>query len=629
MLNLAPKRILLVEDNAGIHKEFYNAFEQKKKNDPLLDATKKMLFGKNRDASSSQETEDFALLHSAYRGREAVDMVRKAMLAEEAYSIVFMDVHMPHGWDVVETVKQLWQVDPDLQIVIFSAQLNYSWEKIAHQLQDSQNFILLKRPFDPQELRQLVTVMARKRELKEQVRYSLENVESLESAHHTQMEKITAELQHQATHDSLTGLPNRILLMDRIQQAMAQAKRYGMHVGVLLFDIDNFKQVNDSLGHNVGDQVLKEAARRLSKVVRESDTLARLSGDEFAAVFVCQPREDHFITIANNFMRQLSQPYQIKDHTIALTASIGISIYPTHGLDVITLLKNADAALYKAKEEKNTCVVYRGDYNKHILQRLNLAGTLAHAIERRELVLFYQPIMDLKTEKISCVEALLRWRHPTLGLLSPLEFLSVAEEAGLILPISNWALQKACTQAKSWVDKGIESVHISVNVANQQFKREDFVESVEKIIQVTQLDPSMLELELKESMLVGKTNEIMKKMNELKNMGIHLVIDDFGTGYASLNYLRQFPFEKVKIDRSVIQSMKDRPEDMAVLESIISLSKSMNLTVVAEGVETFGQLDFLRSQASDQVQGYIFHKPLDERLCLRLLERRSVGSFII
>lgn len=628
MLSLGLKRILLVEDNSGIHKEFYKAFETQE-NDPLLEATKKMLFGKMAAAASKIENEATLLLHSAYRGREAVDMVRKATLAGEFYSVVFMDVHMPHGLDVVETVKQLWQVDPDLQIVIFSAQLNYSWEKIAHQLHESKNFILVKRPFDPNELRQLAAVLIRKRELKEQVRYHLENVENMETEHHTKIEKITAELQHQATHDSLTGLPNRILLIDRIQQAMAQAKRYGMHVGILFFDIDNFKQVNDSLGHDAGDQVLKEVAARLSKVVRESDTLARLSGDEFVAVFVCQPREDHFITIAKNFMRQLSQPYKIKDHTIALTASIGISIYPTHGLDVVTLLKNADSALYKAKEEKNTCLIYRGDFNKHILQRMNLAGTLAHAIERRELVLYYQPIMDLKTEKISCVEALLRWRHPTLGLLSPLEFISVAEEAGLILPISNWVLKKACSQEMAWQGKGMEPVHVSVNVSNQQFKKDNFVESVEQVLAETKMNPGLLELELKESMLIGKTNEIQKKMNELRNMGIHLVIDDFGTGYASLSYLRQFPFEKVKIDRSVIQSMKERPEDAAIVEAIINLSKSMNLQVVAEGVETFGQLDFLRTHASDQVQGYIFHKPLDEHLCMRLLQKRSAGSFIL
>lgn len=629
MLNLGPKRILLIEDNSGIHKEFFKAFDTQE-NDPLLDATKKMLFGKSGGASvQKNESEPLLLIHSAYRGREAVDMARKAVLAGEPYSVVFIDVHMPHGLDVLETVKQLWQVDPDLQVVIFTMQLNYSWEKLAHGLQGSQNYILIKRPLDPHELRQLATTLTHKRELREQIRYQHENVENLESEHHHKIEQITAELQHQATHDHLTGLPNRILLVDRIQQAMAQAKRYGMHVGVLFFDIDNFTQINDSLGHNVGDQVLKEVARRLGKAVRESDTLARISGDEFVAVFVCQPREDHFITIANNFMRQLSQPYKVKDHTIALTASIGISIYPTHGMDVVTLLKNADAALYKAKEEKNTCLVYRGDFNKHILQRMNLAGTLAHAIERRELVLYYQPIMDLKTEKISCVEALLRWRHPTLGLLSPLEFISVAEEAGLIVPISNWALEKACQQLKSWISKDMESVHISVNLANQQFKKDNFVETVEKIIEKTKIDPTLLELELKESMLIGKTNEILKKMNELNNMGIHLVIDDFGAGYASLSYLRQFPFEKVKIDRSVIQSMKERPEDAAIVEAIISLSKSMNLQVVAEGVETFGQLDFLRTQASDQVQGYIFHKPLDETLCRRLLEKRSAGSFVL
>lgn len=628
MLNLGPKRILLVEDNSGIHKDFHNAFSAEI-TDPLLAVTKKMLFGKLVAVSQEDDRKSPFIIHSAYRGQEAVDMVRKAFLAGEPYSMIFMDVYMPHGLAVVETVKQIWQVDADAQVVIFSAQINYSWEKIAKQLNESDNFIILRRPFDSNEIRQLATVLSRKKELKQQVHYQLENLEIKESEHNSKIEKITAELQHQATHDRLTGLPNRILLLDRIQQAMAQAKRYGMHAGILLFDIDNFKQVNDSLGHNSGEEVLKEVAKRLSRVVRESDTLARLSGDEFVAVFVCQPREDHFITIANKFMRQLTQPYMIKGHAVSLTASIGISIYPTHGLDVITLLKNADAALYKAKEEKNTCLVYRGDFNKHILQKMNLAGTLAHAIERNELLLYYQPIMDLRTEKVSCVEALLRWRHPTLGLLSPLEFISVAEESGLMVSIGNWVLRKACLQAKAWVAQGLQPVRISVNISNQQFKKDNFVESVEEIIKETQFDSELLELELKENMLIGKTNEILRKMQELKNMGIHLVIDDFGAGYASLNYLRQFPFEKIKIDRSVIQGIRERPEDAAIVGAIIALSKSMNLQVVAEGVETFGQLDFLRQQASDQVQGYIFHKPLNEKLCFRLLQKRSTGSFIL
>ncbi len=628
MLNVGAKRILLIENNIGIHKDFTRAFLAQA-NDPLLDATKKMLFGKSTKEQPTQKSEEEFLIHSAYRGREAIDMVRKAMLAGEAYSVVFMDVYLPHGMQVVETAKELWQIDPELQIVIFSAQLNYSWEQIAPQLKHSKNFLLLRRPLDPNELRQLARVLIRKKELIEQMRYQAENTEHLAAEHSIQIEKITAELQHQATHDALTGLPNRILLIDRIQQAMAQAKRYGMHAGILFFDIDNFKLVNDSLGHNAGDTVLKEVSKRLLQVVRESDTLARLSGDEFIAVFVCQPQEDHFITVANNFMRQLKKPYQIKNQAVSLTASIGISIYPTHGLDVITLLKNADSALYKAKEEKNTCLIYRGDYNKHILQRMNLAGTLAHAIERGELLLHYQPIMDLKTERITCVEALLRWRHPTLGLLSPLEFISVAEEAGLIVPISEWVLRKACSQVKEWLAKGMPPVRVAVNISNQQFKKENFVETVEKILKETQFDSNLLELELKESMLVGKTNEIIKKMTELKNMGIHLVIDDFGAGIASLNYLRQFPFEKIKIDRSVIQNIHERPEDMAVVQAIISLSKNMNVQVVAEGVETFGQLDYLRTQASDQVQGYIFHKPLDEKLCFRLLQKRSVGSFVL
>jgi len=626
---LGPKRILLVEDNSGIHKNFHEAFRPEKK-DPLLNATEKMLFGKIAESVSNQSEEDVSFtVHSAYRGQEAIDMIRRAILSGASYHLVCIDMYMPHGIGVVDTVKQLWQLDSNLQVVIFSVKIDFSWEKITHQLRDSDNYVILKRPFDAHEIRQLATVLIKKRELKQQVHFQDENIEMLECEHHLKIEKITAELEHQMTHDPLTGLPNRILLMDRIQQAMAQAKRYGMHVGILFFDIDNFKQVNDSLGHNAGDLVLKEVAKRLGAVVRESDTLARLSSDEFVAVFVCQPREDYLITIANKFMRQLAQPYTIRGHSLVLTASIGISIYPTHGADVITLLKNADSALYKAKEEKNTCLIYRGEFNKHILQRLNLAGALAHAVERKEFLLYYQPVMDLKTEKIVCVEALLRWRHPTLGLLTPLEFISIAEESGLIVPIGNWVIRKACMQINAWQAKGMAPIHISVNLSNQQFKKDNFVEEVEKILQETQLDSNLLELELKENMLLGKTNEIIKKMQELKNMGLHLVLDDFGAGYVSLSYLRQFPIGKIKIDRSVIQNLRDKPEDAAIIEAIINMSKSINLQVVAEGVETFGQLDFLRSQASDQVQGYIFHKPLDENSCFRLLQKRSVGSFVL
>jgi diguanylate cyclase (GGDEF)-like protein len=437
----------------------------------------------------------------------------------------------------------------------------------------------------------------------------------------TEQKSLENEIKYISTHDSITGFANIAEINSDIELAIAQAAPQKLAVGVLFFDINNFKQINDGLSYAAGNILLKDFANRLYRSLMPENKIARLGGDKFVAVIVADNKEDHFISIARNVITDLEKPFHINHHSVIVTTNIGISMYPMHGQDVNNLLKNADAALNEAKKMgRNHFQVYRQEFNDKLLQRMNLETALFHAIDRKELLLYYQPVMDLNTNKILCVEALLRWSHPTLGLLTSAEFMPIAEEAGLMIPIGNWVIKTACLQVKQWLEKGVMPLHISVNISRLQFHDTDFIQSIEKIIAETHFNSSLLELELSESLLFSNIEKSSQKMIELKNMGIHLVMDDFGAGYASLSCLRQFPFEKVKIDKDFIQKIDGKNEDAAVVAAVISMAKSLNLEVVAKGVETYGQLEFLRQHASDQVQGYIVQKPLNEKACFKLLQ---------
>ena len=418
-------------------------------------------------------------------------------------------------------------------------------------------------------------------------------------------------VQFLAYYDALTGLPNRTLLQDRLAKAVASAHRRKDKVALLFLDLDRFKRVNDSLGHSVGDLLLQEVAERLKTFGRELDTVARLGGDEFLVVLNAVKDVSDAAVAADRLVKSMTAGFNIQGHPITVTCSLGISIFPEHGADGETLIKNADAAMYCAKENgRNNFQFFTEDMNAEVVERLTLENSLRLALDKTELFLMYQPQMDIATGKITGLEALLRWQHPDLGLVPPDKFIRIAEYSGLIIPMGEWVLRTACTQARKWQDEGLAAVSVAVNVSAVQFRQEDFCELVRRVLSETGLAPRYLELELTESLLLANADVMLPVIEELNAMGLTLAIDDFGTGYSNFGYLKRFRVSKLKIDRSFIQDVAVNPDDAAIASAIISMAKSLNLKVIAEGVESEAQMSFLRAHQCDEIQGYYFSKPL-------------------
>ena len=418
-------------------------------------------------------------------------------------------------------------------------------------------------------------------------------------------------VQFLAYYDALTGLPNRTLLQDRLGKALAGARRRKDKVAILFFDLDRFKDINDSLGHSVGDILLQEVAGRLKTWAREQDTVARVGGDEFLIVLTGLTDVADAAVATERIVNLMTVGFVVQGHPVNVSCSIGVSIFPEHGADVETLIKNADAALYSAKENgRNRFRFFTEDMNAQAVERLTLENSLRLALAQKELFLMYQPQMDIATGRITGLEALLRWQHPDLGLVPPDKFIRIAENSGLIVPIGEWVLRTACSQARKWQDEGVTAVSVAVNVSAVQFRQEGFCEVIRRVLHETGLAPQYLELELTESLLLANADLMLSVVQELKAMGVSLAIDDFGTGYSSFSYLRQFRVSKLKIDRVFIRDVAVNPDDAAITTAIISMAKSLHLKVIAEGVEEEAQMSFLRAHQCDEIQGFYFSKPL-------------------
>ncbi len=423
-----------------------------------------------------------------------------------------------------------------------------------------------------------------------------------------------SRLNYMAFHDSLTSLPNRSLFYDRIYHGLARARRSETRVALMLLDIDRFKIINDSLGHDAGDILLKAIAMRLNEGVRDMDTVARLGGDEFVVVLEGIHDTEDVVFVANKLLSTLSRPMEISGHTISTTVSIGVSVFPEDGTDTDELLKNADIAMYKAKEAgKNNCQFYTKGMNATAVNYLLLENDLRRAVEQQQLTLYYQPQVDLQTGEMTGVEALVRWQHPERGLVSPAHFIPLAEETGLIVPIGEWVLREACRQQKTWLDAGKKVGKVAVNLSPRQFRQKNFPGKVEAILKETGLEAKHLELEITESCAMEHAGETINQLNQLNQMGMFLAIDDFGTGYSSLAYLQRFPIQKLKIDRSFINDIHDDHNDAAIAKSIIGLAHNMQMRVVAEGVENERQAEWLREMGCDQAQGFLYSKPMSAK----------------
>ncbi len=452
----------------------------------------------------------------------------------------------------------------------------------------------------------------------------------------TERKQAEKRLRFLAFHDELTHLGNREFFRARLRQALAQARRHGRSVAILFLDLDHFKRINDTLGHSVGDQLLQRVAERLRNCTREGDfvsrshdedgdaTVSRFGGDEFIVMLAEIGEPEDAARVARRVLEVLSQPFRLQQHEVVIGASVGIAVFPHDGDDVETMLRNADAAMYHAKERgRNNFQFYESSMNTVAMRRLELEGELRKAVERQQLHVHYQPKLDLRSGHISGVEALLRWTHPALGAVSPAEFVPVAEQGGLILSIGEFVLRAACNQARFWQDAGLPPVRVSVNLSAHQFAAEGLVATVRRVLTETGLDPRWLELEITESVLMENERLAVAAMEEMQGIGIVVSLDDFGTGYSSLSYLKRFRVNAVKIDRCFVRDIASDPEDAAIIGAIISIARALRMKVIAEGVETEAQRDFLIERGCDEMQGYLYSRPVAPEVCAELLRSNS------
>lgn len=436
----------------------------------------------------------------------------------------------------------------------------------------------------------------------------------------TERIKQEEHIKYQAYHDALTGLPNRALFTDRIARTIAHGQRHREEFVVILLGLDRFKRINDSLGHAQGDKLLIAVANRLSESLHEDDTIARFSGDIFGIILKEAKNTDKLLVHVKEIFDKFNTPFIIGNHTIHVTVSMGISLYPVDGSDAESLIKNADTAMYRCKiSGKNCYEIYTPTMNEKALKWLCMENDIHKALERDEFVLHYQPQVDIKTGKIVGAEALVRWIHPKSGFMSPGEFIPLAEETGLIIPLGEWVLNRACSQNKEWQDKGLPKILMSVNLSTVQFQNHNLIQRVKEILEDTKLSPKYLELEITESNSMLDADLTSKKLSAFKEMGIKMAIDDFGTGYSSLAYLSNFPIDKIKIDQSFIRGIPQEKEMVAIIKAIIAISNSLNIKTIAEGVETEEQLKYLEVLQCDEIQGYYYSRPVEPEVFEKLL----------
>lgn len=735
--------ILIIDDNPAIHSDFIKILSTN--SSEKLDKLSEEVFGKKQEKEMLPKFQ----IDVASQGKEGIERVRDALSHGWHYSLAFVDIRMPPGWDGIETIKRIWALDKDVQIVICTAYSDYSWEETVASLGKTDSLLVLKKPFDNIAVRQLACALTMKWKLAESARqyttelqkqvanstlslqeslslvkstfesssdgilvvslkgeivdYNQKLIHMLEisqtvidskneaellahinsklinadqfsdrmrelhihidetstdelkfkngkifecySQPHTLNNKVVGrildfhditkranlekDLLYQATHDALTGLPNRVKLLERMRLAIKMSDENKLSFAVMFLDLDRFKLINDSLSHITGDNLLQIVSKRLQAIMRSEDTLARLGGDEFVILFMNISKEDHIKKKIDQILSAFQEPFDIDDRKVTLSVSLGISLYPKDATTVDMLLRNSDAAMYAAKGRKgNHFEFYSPEMSAQSLAELDQEAELRHAIANNEFFLNYQPQIDLANDKLVAVEALIRWQHPKKGVLLPIDFIALAEETGLIVPIGEWVIRTACQQNKAWQDAGLPPMRVAVNITSQQFKQPDLVEKIQHILHSTQLKPEYLELELTENVIVGN-RETIRLLSELKKLGVSIAVDDFGSGYSSLGYLRKIQLDRLKIDSSFIQHIQSTTDDEVIVRAVIAMAKSLHLGVIAEGVETKNQLDFLKQYQCADAQGFYFSKPLCKNDIENILKNPSTMRRLI
>jgi diguanylate cyclase (GGDEF)-like protein len=610
-----PIRVLVVDDEKGVRDAYRKILLENRADTDraAVDELRSKLF-KKRAADVLPSAE--AMPRTSFEltvcsgAHAAVAVVQEAVAADRPFAIAFLDMRMPPGPDGVWAATQIRALDPEIDIVLCTAYSDVDPADIGRRVPPEEKLFYLAKPFHPHEVRQTAVALGRR----------------------WHAERALAKL---AYFDPLTGLPNRERFRSRLAAAIDAARRRSKFLAVLFIDLDNFKRINDTLGHSVGDELLQTMADRLREALRTDDVvgrasaalptggnLGRLGGDEFVVLLPDLEDPEDARTVAERVIRLLGQPLHLAQHEMVVTPSVGVSIYPRDAQDVDALLRNSDLAMYFAKQQRpGTFAVYDAPMSAGALKRLTIEGRLREALAHNEFSLHFQPQFDLATGLVAGMEALLRWTNADLGSVPPSEFIPVAEETGLIIPIGEWVLRSACATATTWTDDGGPPIRVAVNVSALQFSQRTLPALVESILKETGLEAARLELELTESLVMKDEDWTREAITAFKAIGVSVAIDDFGTGYSSFSRLRDFAVDRLKIDGSFVQNMMTRPADHAVAAAIITMAKSLGLGVVAEGVEEFPQLLSLQDQRCDQAQGYLLSRPMPASAAKAFLQR--------
>jgi diguanylate cyclase (GGDEF)-like protein len=613
-----PIRVLVADDEAEVRDAYRQILSASdiSGDTAVYNNLRARLFSKNSGDQSSRApaASDTTFAPVFCDGAEAaVAAVREALGTENPFAVAFLDMRMPPGPDGVWAAARIRELDPAIEIVMCTAYSDVDPRDIGGMVPPEEKLSYLQKPFHPHEIRQMTISLASKWRAEHRI----------------------VKL---AYFDALTGLPNREQSRNRLSSALAAAKQHQRMLAVLYLDLDNFKRVNDTLGHAVGDELLCQVAARLRNSLRPEDSVhemsnsrsshvARLGGDEFIVILPNVRSADDAAGVAARLIAELQEPMRLALHTLVVTPSVGIALFPADGVEVDILLRNADLAMYFAKRKgPGMSAFFDASMNDAALHRFTLEAKLRGALERGEFTLHYQPQFDVSTGSVSGMEALLRWTNDELGVVPPAEFIPVAEETGLILGIGEWVLRSACQQAKKWLDEGLPVTRMAVNVSGQQFILKDFPQLVAAIIKETGIEASMLELEITESVVMKDEAWAEQALAQLKQQGVMLAIDDFGTGYSSFGRLRHFAVDRLKIDRSFMTSLIDCSDDRAIAAAIIAMSRSLRINVTAEGVESFPQLLFLQEHDCHEAQGFLFSRALPAEDALKLLRRAAEAT---
>jgi diguanylate cyclase len=615
-------RILIADDEAEVREAYREIFTEADMNGEtaMFRNLRERLFTQQGGEQALRQLSRSTVFAPVFcDGAEAaIAAVRDAVAADEPFAVAFLDMRMPPGPDGVWAAARIRELDPAIEIVLCTAYSDVDPANVGIIVPPEEKLSYLQKPFHPHEIRQMAISLASKWRAEHRI-------------------------VRLAYFDALTGLPNREQSRNRLASALALAKLHKRSLAVLYLDLDNFKRVNDTLGHAVGDELLCQVAARMRSTLRadegavadalpnpRTNHIARLGGDEFIVMLPEIHSPADAAVVANRLITELRQPMHLALNTIVVTPSIGIALYPSDGGDIDTLLRNADLAMYFAKRKgPGMQAFFDASMNDAALHRFTLEGKLRGALERGEFSLHYQPQFDVSSGSVSGMEALLRWKNQDLGQVAPTEFIPIAEETGIILPIGEWVLREACRQAKTWQDEGLPFVRMAVNVSGPQFALREFPALVADIVKEAGIEPSMLELEITESVVIKDEAWAEQALAQLKAIGVLLAIDDFGTGYSSFGRLRNYAVDRLKIDQSFMTSLVDCSDDRAIAAAIIAMSKSLRINVTAEGVENFPQLLFLQEHHCQEAQGFLFSRPLpagDARALLRRAAETNSGT---